>query len=769
MQRRALAREPRPSQPVVDDSPAPELLAARLARAALLRAPPPAPASHAPDIAAADAAAKEVYDALDGINNAGRALAALNGKDAGARAALAGSFRQQFKQDLNDYLRDQLGGDDLVRAFALLSSSNWQELHTALGLALIPIGTRDEEVSRILEGGDLGSRQTIEKRYDEAFGTASGGKGLLMGSLKADLDDDLSGWREEKALASLERDFTQADHLYFASVGKRTGTDDAAVIQIIQDAWKGGPATFAKLEADWENGVKKGANGKSWTKMGLREAMSDELSLESWHLVNAVLTQYDAAVGKAGAGDVTDPAAKAKKIGEWQAQPGNADVVHEMRINEARARFKGATTGDRWWEGAGTNKTQAMEAIRVLRDAWNARINDPANAAKKADLEKEWETERKELEEKFAGVELDSDEELEARMLLASNLEPVDELYLAMKRHDTERVASIATKEWCESRWPALVAAANKEKQFGTVKRPYFQGDLLLAAGSSGSTDNLRYLDIYTEAPDLEKGTKRLGTELKESSSDGALKKATEFLAMCKVVTAKAIAAKYGESLPGDGEPIARFMDHIATRYGNTPTVVDMRGPGAPLSDIKDEQERAKEIANRAKERLERSKSGILDAYLRGWIAQYDLLTGEDTQQVVQESLDRLVFLAQQAKPADIALMAAQYGGSLQTVADLAEKEYDKFKQRLDEVQKLKDSITDTIANTVELVAAAVITIATGGSAGGLLVAALAGAVANMLAREALLGDRYELTSKENAAKLATIIAGAGMGRSGRS
>src|SRR5699024_10188444 len=149
--------------------------------------------------------------------------------------------------------------------------------------ALIPIGTRDEEVLRVLEGSTLDGRKRIEEAYDRAFGTKARPGGLTKGSLRADLEDDLSGWRKEKALTLLDRDLTKADHLYFVSVAI-AGTHDDSVSSIIQEAWDAGPAEFAKLEADW---------AADYKPADLRTAMREELSLEAWLLVKAVLDASD--------------------------------------------------------------------------------------------------------------------------------------------------------------------------------------------------------------------------------------------------------------------------------------------------------------------------------------------------------------------------------------------------------------------------------------------------------------------------------------------
>src|SRR6185437_48496 len=93
--------------------------------------------------------------------------------------------------------------------------------------------------------------------------------------------------------------------------------------------------------------------------------------------------------------------------------------------------------------------------------------------------------------------------------------------------------------------------------------------------------------------------------------------------------------------------------------------------------------------------------------------------------------------------------------------------EYGLFKERLQELDEQKREIAETMATALELIVSAALTAATGGAAAGVLLASLASTVTGMLAREALLGDEYELASRENAKKLAMVLAGAATGAVG--
>src|SRR5206468_8193497 len=96
----------------------------------------------------------------------------------------------KHKQSLRSYLKEQLDSQWLVKAYALLRYNNIFGYDTAMALALIPLGTRDEEVFRILYGLPKEGRKELEKSYNETFGDASHGgtaEYIDTGSLKGHL------------------------------------------------------------------------------------------------------------------------------------------------------------------------------------------------------------------------------------------------------------------------------------------------------------------------------------------------------------------------------------------------------------------------------------------------------------------------------------------------------------------------------------------------------------------------------------------------------
>ena len=694
-------------------------------------AAPAAPPAAADPLAIAD----EVYAALDGWNDEPRAIRALTGHDAATRARIKEEFRHHGST-LDAYLKDQLDGDYLVQAFALLESSNVHEPHTRLALALIPTGTRDDELMRLLEGVDHAHRLQIQERYNAAFAS------IGQGSLDADLKDDLSGWRLEKCLALMNRDLTRADHLYFLSLAI-TGTHTDSVVALIQEEWGRGPAAFRQLETDWNRYVKSG-DGQSggWTDMTLRAAMESELSGEPWEMVRAVLDGYDQLAGAAGGG----------AIGQDQ------DVRDDVELRVAEQTLTAATTGG--YTGAGTNEAQVYAAVQRIREIWQRRI-DRAPEPRRAELRRQWEERRGQLAA-LAADEMDTDgaEYQRTRLLLSGALTPADEVWLASRELDNDKVIRALTQAWQTGGMNTLLTQAGEPRMEGTTElRPRF--NVLFTVPVTSGTPWARVNAISrSDHDDTTRGVNRVKLELDEGDNDSDLRRAYEVLSGASSTLRAGVVAQYASTYLGDVEgatPTAKFLAHIGRRYENSTAVWD-------FTDLLDPATRPEQMVDRARGRLDASRSGVFDADLEEWIRDYDAITGEDTLELAQESLARLEWMARRARPHELAAIAALTG---QNIDQLARLEYGEFQRRLQEVQSLKQAIAEAIATAGELAISAVLTVASGGAAAGLFAAALSSAVAGMVVREALLGQQYDLISRENAARLAGVVAGAGLGALG--
>lgn len=689
--------------------------------------------------------AEEVYDALNWWNNEAKAIGVLSGCNASLRRNIAREFQSQQGQSLRSYFKEQLGGDWLVKAIAVLDCGHVHNHHTSVALALIPMGTRDDDLMRILTTLPLAGRQTLERKYNDTF------YDIGEGSLKADLRGDLSGWREEKSLALLHRNLTSADHLYFDSLAI-SGTHTDSVVKRIQSEWAKGPGAFASFERDWDQYVRNesGWSSETWTSETLYQAMDGELSGEEWEMVRAVLKgreSYQQEVG-VDVGPLSD---------EQQFQQ------EEIRLRVAEETLTAATTGG--YTGAGTNEGQVFKAVKEIRQIWQdriARAESAGNEEEKQRYQQRWDTRRQQLMQ-FIPDEMYTEgaDYQRVRLLTAGNLNLADEVYLAGEAYEDEKVISLVTQYWAKGQINELLSQARTPKldDSGATIRPKFNP--LFVIPITRGTDYMRasYLlrrDLSNEA----RGARRLKLELDEGDSDSDLKKGYDLLKTKGVSNSlrDGVIAQFAAENLGKvaGEtPTDKFLNYIDQRYENSTTCYDFRDFLKPTTN-------PTEMVERAEGRLEASQSGILNGVVMDFVRDYDAITGEDTEQVTLESLERLKFIAEQtgAKPSELEAMLAITGAANQQA--LAGMEYSAFRSRLEDLRKLKRSITEAIAMTAELVIELALTVVTGGAAGGALIASLSAAVAGMILREAMLGQDYDLVSKKNMQQLITSAAGAG-------
>lgn len=689
------------------------------------------------------ALAEQIYDALNWSNNEARLFQALQGHEAGMRNQIQQEFQSRHGQSLQSYLREQLDGDSLVRAFALLTSTNYHEQHTAMALALIPLGTRDEEVFRILYGLPEAGRRTLEEKYNEAFST------IGEGSLKLDLKGDLSGWRIEKSLALLHHNLTSAEDLYFDSAGI-TGTHTDSVVSRIQSEWARGPAAFAQFEHDWDHYVKGAGdwnNHTPWTDMSLAQAMDSELSGEELELVQAVLTGYQQY--QSGISVETGPLTEAQQLQR-----------ENIELQVAESTLTAATTGG--YTGWGTNEPQVFSAVSTIRRIWQQRIerarqtNDTTHLQ---EYQQAWDQRRRTLLQ-FIPSEMDEGtaDNQRVRLLTVGDLTPADEVYLASQELDNDRVINLVTRYWAQGQIDQLLEQSQTPRTAadGAVLRPTFDVTFTVPV-TSGITASRLYTLTRRDKSNVERGVLRLRLEIDEGDSDSDLQRAYQLMSGNEISPAlrdgviQQFAATYLSETEGD-TPARKFLTYITNRYQNSTACWNFR-------DLLDRTADPNELVRRAEGRLAASRTGILDAVLSDYVSDYDALTGEDTQAVTQESLERLRFIASRsrANPDELTAMMAMSGA--ETPEALASMEYSAFQARLEEVRQLKRTIAEAIATAAELAVEAALTALTGGAAGGAFIASLSAAIAGMLLREAMLGQDYDLVSRQNLQQL--VLAGA--------
>ncbi|HEY9800533.1 MAG TPA: DUF4157 domain-containing protein [Leptolyngbyaceae cyanobacterium] len=706
--------------------------------------------------------AQQVYDALDGWNNVDNALGALQGHSQAMRSRISDQFQFHIHPSgmaLRTYLKDQLDGNDLVRAIALLHGSHYHDLHVAMALAIIPLGTRNAEIFRILNSLPLAGRQRLEQQYDDTFYDTYGSG---VRTLKQDLKDELGDSDEgQKSLALLYHDLTSAEQLYFDSVAI-SGTHTESVIQRIQSEWSRGAAAFTNFEADWNNYVRgAGAwnDNRPWTDMTLPQAMRDELGGEDWDLVKAVLDGYERY--QQGGGTAADATGELSEDQRFERE--------EIEIQVAEDTLTAATTGG--YIEAGTNEAQVFQAVSTIRRIWQQRIERARQAEdheRRQRYERQWEERRTALIQ-FIPSEMDTGtaDNQRVMLLLAGDLTPADEVYLAGQSGDDNQVISLITRFWAQGQINQLLEQARTARSDDNnhVLRPSFDVTFLVPV-TSGITASRLYTLTRRDLDDAGRGALRLKVELDEGDSDSDLQKGYTLLSTNGIDSSlrdrviQRFANDYLSETEGD-TPVRKFLNYIQRRYENSTTCWNFR-------DLLDATTDPHELVSRAEGRMAASQTGLLDTVLGGFVAVYDSSSGEDTQDVAQESLERLRFIASQfdTNPSELQAMLVMTGAT--SVEALAGMEYSVFQARLEELRQLKQTIAEAIATVVEIVIETAITIATGGAGAGALLASLSAAVAGMILREAFLGQDYDLVSQQNVQRLVTTIASHGFNSIGR-
>lgn len=693
----------------------------------------PDPPSHS----VAERKAQEVYEALDGYNEEERALNALKGHGAPMRALIARKFRQRYNKTLKTWLKDQLGGDDLVKAFALLQASHWHELHTAMGLALIPNGTRDEEVVRILTAVGVPQKSMFERAYNNAF------RSIGKGSLKADLKDDLSGNAERKALGLLHRRLTEADHLYFEA----DDDHNESVMRRLQRVWGSGYDAFHAMNADWDRYVRNrsGWSYEAWTDHSMYEELDDEMSGQEWAVAQAILHGY---LRQKHQGD--------SRFQHIYLEEQSAD---QIALQVAENVLTGAS------EGGGTEEDPIFWAVSQIRTIYQRRIRQAPEGPQREEAERAWATRRRNLLA-FLPSEMDTGtaDHARARLLLYGNLTPADEVWLAKQAYDNDKILQLVTGYWADGRIPVLRRGAEMERRHGeTVIRPSYRLYLTISA-TRGRDFSRMYIMQDDRYNDVRNGSRRIALELNEGDSDSDLEKAYKVLTWPGIRSGLALRVinYYARAHLGHirGETgIAKFLKYIDDRYERSIHTWRFRDLLSPSTD-------PAELHRRAQGAWDASNTGFWNGVGNFFVGAYDMVTGEDSLDVVDESLDRLNFIAT-AQPDELAVMMVLAG--VTDAQQLATWEYRLFQQRLDEVRAIKRAVTEAIAAVVEVVVGAVVTAMTGGAGAGLLISALASTTAGIVTRELLLGQDYDAISAQNAQALLMAGASVGFGAMGRS
>jgi hypothetical protein len=627
---------------------------------------------------------------------------------------------------------------ELVRALAVLHGGPDGEYEpwAQMGLALLPLGTRDIDLIRLLEERKLPQRRHLKAGYDRAF---RGIGKTENDTLEEHIVSDTSGYERQKALALLDHELTKADHLAFVTTAIR-GAHDESALEILREVWRQGPLAFAELHKDWQRFVK----GPGFTDLGLREAMEDELGGVHLEAAQALFAQYDAL--------------------RATADPGSAGG-REDAVEWAEVRAQELTIASALRSGAFTSEGNIVaSAAADLRKAWERRIKRDPSAAT------EWKSRRAELSRIFAehgglrGADM-----VQARIQLVREPSPVDRIYLASMRRDYAKAIEAATEAWLAGSEHDLERKL-RHPPAGDPRPPLEVNERAIPLGEDGGVaydalTNPRLTHDERGAVRLQLALHGSGRTTKAADLDAALKflkavKDAERTALVETYVARYLddaGNRHGnavlvEGARGSADAVARFCQALqsdATGFEQSPTMIDLLHlllPGTQLADTLALAER----------RDRATHTGVLDFASTGFVSIYDTLTAEDTQEVADDALSRLRRWVRQSSAAPHELKAIMEAEGVTEVTALAELGYERFAARLDEVRSVKASVSEAVGMFVDFAGRSLLVAVLGPAGLPGLLAALGSYTAGMLVREGLLGVEYQLESVQN---LSTLIA----------
>lgn len=706
-----------------------------------------------------------------------RALNLLLQQDEGDMYVLIHRYYHHFGEDLEKIVYGLHGTVDLdlfIKAVAHLRFGHAHGYETAMALSLIPAGTRDVQVFAILEALPLDGRKKMEERYDQAFADFG------QGSLQADLYDDFMGGMERgnaewyKALALLHRaKLTPAEELYRLTSG-RDGTAESAAVKLIQDEWLKGPENFEKLKADWKAYVN---NESGWTthswfnqSLGLYTAMAEEFSGEDLQLIQAVLggsSRYEYQFGD------TEYAHNARimagYLGEEHQEITDEEArlitIENMQIDVAQDSLLAAI------RGAGTNDEQVFQWLGTLQAIWARRIKRH-EGTKTADRYQEiWES-NKQAYLGLIGTDMDewTEEYKHARLIVKGDLNPADELYIALYEEKYDEAVELVIKFWAEKKIENMFRQATEPTyDAGVVVRPSYSilGRLV---GEIGATrERTVYPLLNYDYEEATRGAIVIEKMLERGVNEGRLAEVHAFLshkalegnaALRQDIIAAYARRNLAEVKPpwDENDPTAKFLLHIFHAGEVSYSCYELLNLLSPATS-------AEEMLKRAQYQLAATQTGVMNALLEAGVAVYSEVTAEDVSEVAMESLERLAAIVKEEgiSKEELDVMMSLFG--VEDVTALAQVEMAQFQKALARLRSMKQTAATVISTALEVIAGLVLAPFTGGSSAAAVAAAVAPAIIGMLTQEALLGADYELASAENAGKIAQALVGFGVGK----
>ena len=134
------------------------------------------------------------------------------------RAAIAAAHEREHGKSLASDV-GRLGGDDGIRAKALLANNNGLDKAAQLHTAMKGLGTDEKAIDTVLSSSTPTDRKAIESEYQKQYGT----------SLRSALGQELSGTDLDLATAHLDNDKGAATAARLRAAMSGIGTDKAAI------------------------------------------------------------------------------------------------------------------------------------------------------------------------------------------------------------------------------------------------------------------------------------------------------------------------------------------------------------------------------------------------------------------------------------------------------------------------------------------------------------------------------------------------------------
>ncbi|MCU7857008.1 MAG: hypothetical protein KZQ79_15165, partial [Candidatus Thiodiazotropha sp. (ex Lucinoma borealis)] len=321
-------------------------------------------------------------------------------------------------------------------------------------------------------------------------------------------------------------------------------------------------------------------------------------------------------------------------------------ALEDSQLQIAHETLDAATTGG--FTGLGTDEAQVNRAIDQIRKVWEGRIaraKADNNSALEAEYQAAWDLKREEINTLvLSEMREGSADQVRARLTMLGDLTLADKVYIAGELDlDNNKVLSLVDQAWQQNKIDELLTQAKIPRRDSddesVILRPVYYVYLVIPVTSGTPSQRLRSL-IEKERPQEERGADRFKVELSEGSDESDLVRAYNLIkgapSLLQTETIATFVHKYGPAWPelssATGDANARFVSFVFARYSSSFSCYSFQNLLQPTTD-------PDEIARRAREQ-QRSQESMLTPL-------FDLVTGEDTGAVTEESADRLEFIAQ--------------------------------------------------------------------------------------------------------------------------